>query len=82
MGYKKLLIFVFLVFVFTNRWAFAENTNGFLSVTGACNLEFPRDHAAHPGYRTEWWYYTGNLQSASGNRYGFQLTFFRRSIIS
>jgi predicted secreted hydrolase len=82
MGYKKLLIFVFLVFVFTHRWAFAENTNGFLSVTGACNLEFPRDHAAHPGYRTEWWYYTGNLQSTSGNRYGFQLTFFRRSIIS
>jgi predicted secreted hydrolase len=49
-------------------------------VTGSCNLEFPKDHGAHPGYRTEWWYYTGNLRSESGHFYGFQLTFFRRQI--
>jgi predicted secreted hydrolase len=55
-------------------------TNGFLSVTGPCNLEFPKDHGPHPGYRTEWWYYTGNLQAASGAKYGFQLTFFRSQI--
>jgi predicted secreted hydrolase len=52
----------------------------YLSVTGPCNLEFPTDHGPHPGYRTEWWYYTGNLKSESGNRYGFQLTFFRNQI--
>lgn len=61
-------------------WVFAEDTKGYLSVTGPCDLEFPKDHASHQGYRTEWWYYTGNLQSAVGNRYGFQLTFFRRRI--
>ena len=22
---------------------------------------FPRDHWAHPAYRTEWWYFTGHL---------------------
>jgi predicted secreted hydrolase len=22
---------------------------------------FPRDHWSHPGYRTEWWYFTGHL---------------------
>lgn len=55
----------------------AEGQEGFLSVTGPCNQTFPEDHGAHPGYRTEWWYYTGNLQAASGARYGFQLTFFR-----
>ena len=49
-------------------------------VDGPCHLAFPKDHGPHPGYRTEWWYYTGNLQSPSGDAYGFQLTFFRRQI--
>ena len=57
--------------------AAASESGDYLSVTGPCNLEFPRDHGAHPGYRTEWWYYTGNLRSEKGDPYGFQLTFFR-----
>ena len=44
-------------------------------------LTFPRDHGAHPAYRVEWWYYTGNLETADGSgRYGYQLTFFRVGI--
>jgi len=42
--------------------------------------EFPRDHGAHPQYRTEWWYLTGNLVDEKGNRYGYELTFFRQGI--
>ena len=42
--------------------------------------EFPRDYFSHPNYQTEWWYYTGNLRSADGHRYGFELTFFRRAV--
>ena len=38
---------------------------------------FPRDHGAHPEYKTEWWYYAGHLQAASGEFFGYQLTFFR-----
>lgn len=38
---------------------------------------FPQDHGPHPEFRTEWWYFTGNLQDEGGRRYGFQLTFFR-----
>jgi predicted secreted hydrolase len=38
---------------------------------------FPRDHASHPDYKIEWWYYTGNVKSADGRRFGYQLTFFR-----
>jgi predicted secreted hydrolase len=38
---------------------------------------FPRDHASHPQYRTEWWYFTGHLWSRSGRRFGYELTFFR-----
>ncbi len=38
---------------------------------------FPEDHGPHPGFRTEWWYFTGNLTTAQGQRFGYQLTFFR-----
>ena len=36
-------------------------------------LVFPRDHGAHPDFRTEWWYVTGWLEGPLG----FQITFFR-----
>ncbi|MBW2356549.1 MAG: carotenoid 1,2-hydratase [Deltaproteobacteria bacterium] len=49
-------------------------------VTGPCDLHFPRDHADHPAFRTEWWYYTGHLTADDGARFGFQLTFFRYRI--
>lgn len=39
--------------------------------------QFPRDHGSHDEYKTEWWYYTGHLQTDDGHRYGFELTFFR-----
>jgi predicted secreted hydrolase len=41
---------------------------------------FPADHAAHPRFRAEWWYLTGNLDAADDRRFGFQLTFFRRAL--
>lgn len=40
-------------------------------------LSFPSDHYSHPDFKTEWWYYTGHLESESGKRYGYQVTFFR-----
>lgn len=43
-------------------------------------FEFPRDFFNHPDFQTEWWYYTGNLKSASGHRFGFELTFFRQAV--
>ena len=41
---------------------------------------FPRDHASHPDFKTEWWYYSGHLQTDDGQRFGYQLTFFRVGI--
>ena len=38
---------------------------------------FPRDHASHPDYRLEWWYYTGNVVADDGRAFGYQITFFR-----
>jgi predicted secreted hydrolase len=42
------------------------------------HYSFPRDHFEHPEFRTEWWYYTGNLHDAEGKRFGFELVFFRQ----
>ena len=42
--------------------------------------QFPRDHGSHPGFKTEWWYFTGHLDSADGRRFGYQLTFFRQGV--
>ena len=30
------------------------------------SLVFPRDHGAHPDFRTEWWYFTGWLEGPEG----------------
>ncbi|MCA3217387.1 MAG: carotenoid 1,2-hydratase [Burkholderiales bacterium] len=40
-------------------------------------LRFPRDHGAHPGTRTEWWYATGWLGRPDVPTHGVQVTFFR-----
>src|SRR6186713_1194073 len=42
-------------------------------------FEFPRDYGSHPEFRLEWWYVTGHLWDAASNRFGFQVTFFRRT---
>jgi hypothetical protein len=49
----------------------------FARVTPPVTLAFPRDHGAHPAFRTEWWYVTGWLDGPGGGRRGFQVTFFR-----
>ena len=43
-------------------------------------LTFPRDLGPHPDFQTEWWYYTGNLETETGRPFGYQLTFFRRAL--
>ena len=40
-------------------------------------LAVPRDHVSHPAFKIEWWYYTGNLDTTGGRRFGYQATFFR-----
>lgn len=46
-------------------------------------FDFPRDHRAHPSFRSEWWYFTGHLRTDghddndTRSEYGFQLTLFR-----
>jgi len=54
---------------------------GWKEATTPRQWSFPRDHGSHPEYRTEWWYFTGNLQDGTKNRYGYQLTFFRYGLV-
>jgi predicted secreted hydrolase len=44
---------------------------------GPRDWSFPADHGRHEGFKTEWWYFTGNLRDATGREFGYQLTFFR-----
>ena len=44
---------------------------------------FPKDHRAHPGFRTEWWYFTGHLScdDSPERRFGYQFTLFRIGLL-
>ncbi|MBF6647951.1 lipocalin-like domain-containing protein [Methylobacter sp. BlB1] len=55
----------------------SESDKGFARALKPRKFSFPLDHGAHDQYRTEWWYFTGNLSSAEGRRFGYELTFFR-----
>jgi predicted secreted hydrolase len=50
---------------------------GFAQAQQVRPFVFPRDHGPHDEFRQEWWYCTGNLDAAGGERFGFELTFFR-----
>jgi predicted secreted hydrolase len=57
---------------------------GFARALAPRPFTFPREHGPHPGFRTEWWYWTGNVEAAGEagplRRFGFQLTFFRAAL--
>ena len=57
-----------------------SDDNNYKKAIERLDFVFPEDHAAHPEFLTEWWYYTGNLFTADGRHFGYQLTFFRRAI--
>jgi predicted secreted hydrolase len=57
----------------------SAQTPGWRNAVPGRLITLPADHASHPDYKIEWWYYTGNLDAA-GRRFGYQLTFFRLGI--
>ncbi|MGD8517910.1 MAG: lipocalin-like domain-containing protein [Anaerolineae bacterium] len=57
-----------------------SDSTGYLRAEGPMPLDFPAAHGPHPEYQTEWWYYTGNVQTDAGRAFGYQLTFFRRAL--
>jgi len=55
-------------------------SRGWKNATPGRPIVLPADHASHPEYKLEWWYYKGNLDAENGQRFGYQLTFFRIGI--
>ena len=57
-----------------------DGAAGFARADHVRPFVFPDDQGPHPEYQTEWWYYTGNLETSTGRHFGYQLTFFRRAL--
>lgn len=57
-----------------------NQTAGYKQVSGPRPFRFPADHGKHPGYKNEWWYFTGNLTAGNGRKFGFQFTLFRDAV--
>lgn len=60
--------------------ALRDEGGAYSQVLPGHELVFPRDHAAHPSFRIEWWYLTANLKDDSGNHWGLQWTLFRQAL--
>ena len=58
-----------------------EVEGNFARAEAPIEFQFPQDFGAHDDFQTEWWYYTGNLETGTGRRFGYQLTIFRRALL-
>lgn len=58
----------------------ARDVAGYERATRIPQMSFPRDHGPHDGFRTEWWYWTGNVATDAGRAFGFELVFFRQAL--
>ena len=57
-----------------------DQGTGYAQVIPGQQLQFPRDHGAHPDYRIEWWYITANLADEDNRNWGLQWTLFRQAL--
>lgn len=69
--------YLFVLFILLGSVLPASCAENFRLALPGYKFQFPRDHASHPDFATEWWYYTGHLKSKNGRRFGYQFTFFR-----
>lgn len=60
--------------------AMGGDTLGYARADGVIPFDFPTDYGAHPDFKTEWWYFTGNLFAGNGRRFGYELTLFRSAL--
>ena len=78
MRYLGFILFLFTTLLFGQTPKYTPD--GFRVAREDYQFVFPRDHGNHPDFKTEWWYVTGHLiDKANGDRYGYQLTFFRQA---
>ncbi|NND72014.1 MAG: carotenoid 1,2-hydratase [Rhodothermales bacterium] len=60
--------------------AMGGDTTGYARADKILELQFPEDYGPHPDFKTEWWYYTGNVWTDSGDRFGYEFTIFRSAL--
>ncbi len=75
--FPRFIIFTFLLLAVGINPVYPEKSPEFKPALPGWKYVFPRDHGAHREFKTEWWYYNGHLKDSVGNRYGYQVTFFR-----
>jgi len=78
---KKIFIISGLFFIFLSTHAKIDAGDFKRALPGRV-FSFPQDHFSHPEFKTEWWYYSGNLQPLNRDKksFGYQLTFFRMGL--
>jgi predicted secreted hydrolase len=68
----------------TTRMTWADlpqsTTGSFARALAPPQFRFPEDFGPHTDFQTEWWYTTGNLETAEGRPFGFQFTVFRQAL--
>jgi predicted secreted hydrolase len=77
----SLLSFVIVMGCFYYGYPIITSANEWKQAIGPWKWVFPRDHGSHPEFRTEWWYFTGNLTDTFKKGFGYQLTFFRQGVL-
>jgi predicted secreted hydrolase len=92
---KYLIIFLFIISFTGCDQTEIENSSNDISLSKAMGdveeenfskaldkieFIFPKDHGPHPDFRTEWWYFTGNLADKNNRRFGYQFTIFRTAL--
>ncbi len=63
------------------QWGEVPAPEGFARAFTPRQWRFPADFGAHPDHQTEWWYYTGNLETEAGRAFGYQFTIFRQALV-
>jgi predicted secreted hydrolase len=77
----RVAVLLFVALVATRATTPAQSDDAFDRALEPRAFAFPADHGSHPAYRTEWWYFTGVLETESGERIGYQATWFRSALV-
>ena len=79
---RLLLLIAALLFAGNTLPYTASADAPFAKVVPGRVLSYPKDHGAHPEFKTEWWYFTGHLspKGEAKPRFGFELVFFRTGL--
>jgi predicted secreted hydrolase len=72
-----LIVIIVMIVIVVGVRAVSTLADDWPIITSDRVIALPADHVSHPAYKIEWWYYTGNLDTREGRRFGYQVTFFR-----